>query len=366
MSKVWTDVTKYSWLHKELKGETARAQAEKSSLVNTQKGQVKQSTVRLTDNKSKIFMWGPLNGVAHLDMPAVMWIECTTSTTGCTAEVLDYIKENPSVALICVGDHSMITPLIHEMESSLECKNQSISLLYVGVDKAAHFTATPHHHRDHALETLLCTSKRKMNPHYTVLTIRGLGWRTSLIEYCLDAMGMTMGTDYDQNIVYVPHSLRTPDEVMERVAYLLAVNKGLSVSLVPPTYLPPDENTVTGMLTSSVDEMVNNESVMKSHETDLKIFHAGKTLDANSANYKTDRDMRDDLKKQMSIRRKLVQQKLDFEERQEVSGSDYERDQEKKHTKKKRGDSSTDIVGPSGKDLSRRTAKVAVEEIHHL
>ena len=373
MSKVWTDVTKYSWLHKELKGETARAQAVKSNMIKTQKGQVKQCTVKLSTNRSKSFMWGPVNGVTHLEMPAAMWIECTGTSPGCASDVLEYIKENPSVAIICIGELRVVNSMMEAMEACADRRHQNTSLLHVGLDRDNFYGAAPGHHRDQLLSIFLCTPIRKMNQHYTVLSVRGMGWRTSLIDYCLAAMGisMGMGVDYDQNLVCVPHPMRSPDEVMDRVSYLLTINHGLSVSLVPPTYLPPDENTVGAMLTNAVSEKVNNEALMRQHENDLKIFNAGKTLDALNLNFKSDKELRDDIKRELVMKKKMVQEEMNAEGEHQQSENDEHATPARKNPwgKKKRSTSSGQPETPASKtkeQKQRRRKDTAEDESSSL
>ena len=91
------DYTTYSWLHNELSGKAERVKADKGAVLATVKGQVHQTTVALSATRSKIFMWGPLLGIASLSEPAIVRVECWTHKGGCSNEVMEFLRDQPAV-----------------------------------------------------------------------------------------------------------------------------------------------------------------------------------------------------------------------------------------------------------------------------
>jgi len=73
-SKLWVDTTSFGHIHRHLKGATVSTKADKTAIVNTAKGQVRQCKIHLSDSRSKLFMWGPLLGITSLQKPDVLWL----------------------------------------------------------------------------------------------------------------------------------------------------------------------------------------------------------------------------------------------------------------------------------------------------
>ena len=198
--------------------------ADRATQVNTAKGQVQQATIQLGDSRSKLFMWGPLLGLVSLQRPAALWVECT-GLHGCAAEVIELIKEEVAMPVVAIGDPVDVNGLMLTLNDCPERVRQSNSLIGLYVDAEPVFDPSPPHHKSKSLSVHLLSPHKKLQSHRNHLLVYNLPWRGSILDYCLFALGM-VPKDFDQTVLYVPHPKRSPEDVLERAAYIMSVPPG--------------------------------------------------------------------------------------------------------------------------------------------
>jgi len=325
-SKIWVDVTTYGFLHRELRGQVPAPRADKTDLINTAKGQVKQATIQLSTDRSKVFMWGPLLGVATLQRPAVLYVECS-GLYGCAQEVIDLIKEVVDTPLLAIGDPLDVNGLAVALDDCPERVRQSTSLIHLAVDADPVFGPCPPHCKNKSLSIRLLAPTKKLQSHWSHLAVRNLPWPGSIIDYCMFLMNV-LPKDYDQTILYVPHPKRSPDELLQRVAYLMSVPPGWTVSLVPPQDFPTDSTTVVATLTSHAQPLHSNTALLRQHQQEVQVFRSGKILDTESQQFKTERELLEEKKREMRSRAQQAQRELMRERTAETTKVSSESEEE--------------------------------------
>ena len=208
--ELWTET--YSGLHSELSGRSERRSADKETQTATAKGQVHQATVALSTAWGKMFRWGPLLEIVPLCQPDIIWVECAPRT-GCSNEVTAFLRQNPNVTVIAMGDMYDVNSLIMTLDHSEARRQQSHTFLTFSLATDSAFSPNKTHHKDNILMAFILTPLRRLNPHHSILHTLGSGWSTVILDYCLYIINLQPeDQNRDQHLIYVPSKLRSAED----------------------------------------------------------------------------------------------------------------------------------------------------------
>ena len=164
--ELWSEA--YSWLQKDLSGlteaERKADRAERARAIS----HVHRATVRLSIHKSKMFMWGPLFDIITLGYPEFLWVECAPQT-GCSNEVTSFLRVNPMVTVIAMGNMEDVAALIATLDQSDTRREQSHTFFHFSLASDSAFGPNKPHHKDKTLLAFILTPYHRLNPYYSLV-----------------------------------------------------------------------------------------------------------------------------------------------------------------------------------------------------
>jgi len=223
---------------------------------------------------------------------------------GTTPELLDFIKEESDIPLVAVGEPVDVNGLMLSLNDCPERLKQQHSLIHLLLDRDPAFGPNQPLHKNKTLSLLLMSPTRKMQAHFSFFHLQHLSWRTSIIDFALYVLALPL-KDYDQTLLYSPHPHRSPEDALARCAYMMAVPPGWTCQLLPPDDFPTEETTVTSTLTGKAQPLYDNDAETRQLSHDRKLMNEGAMLSPFTVQFKTEKEMVEERKREM--RRRQVQ-----------------------------------------------------------